>query len=287
MESNGDLASARALLVRLLALVPRGTDQEQWARDRIQHLDWEMAQKNKYQSNPTGRWAKVLGPLGAAGALLAKSKGLLFLVFKLKFLLSFASFIAIYWALFDMWFGIGFATLILVHELGHFVDIKRRGLPAELPVFLPGLGAYVKWQALGVPLDVRAAISLAGPLAGLLGATVCAAIYQQTHLPIWAALARTTAWLNVLNLIPVWQLDGAQAAQAISKAERVGLCLAALAYAFMLREGVFAFLALGLGWRVFTKDAPAQGSIKIALYYFAVMTGLGALIFILPGSFTR
>ena len=60
-----------------------------------------------------------------------------------------------------MKFGIGFAALILIHEMGHFIDIKRRGLPAEMPVFLPGLGAYVRWQAMGVPLETRAAISLA------------------------------------------------------------------------------------------------------------------------------
>jgi len=47
--------------------------------------------------------------------------------------------VAFYWALYGMKFGIGFAVLILVHEMGHFIDIKRRGLPADMPVFLPDL----------------------------------------------------------------------------------------------------------------------------------------------------
>ena len=64
-----------------------------------------------------------------------------------KFLLSFFSFVAIYWALWGWKFGLGIAALVLIHEMGHFVDIKLRGLPAEMPVFLPLLGAYVgKWD---------------------------------------------------------------------------------------------------------------------------------------------
>src|ERR1700686_1816325 len=103
--------------------------------------------------------------------------------------------------------------------LGHFIDIKRRGLPAEMPVFLPGLGAYVRWQALGVSQDTRAAVSLAGPLAGWLGAAVCGLLCRKTGNNLWAGLAHFTALLNVLSLIPIWFLDGGQAISALSKAE--------------------------------------------------------------------
>jgi len=58
-------------------------------------------------------------------------------------LLSLGAFATFYWALYGAKFGVGFAILILVHEMGHFIDIRRRGLPAEMPVFLRGLGAYV------------------------------------------------------------------------------------------------------------------------------------------------
>src|SRR5260370_36114 len=171
----------------------------------------------------------VIGGLAAIGMVLAKSKGLLLAIFKLKFLLSFFSFIWIYVLLFGWRFGAGFAVCILIHEMGHFVDIKRRGLPAELPVFLPGLGAYVRWQALGVPLETRAAVSLAGPLAGFFAALACAVLWWQTGNPLWAALARAGAVLHLLNLIPVWVLDGGQAALALSKTERIVLLTACLA----------------------------------------------------------
>jgi len=61
-------------------------------------------------------------------------------------------------------------VLILVHELGHLIAVRRRGLAADLPMFIPGFGAYVRWNAAGVTPDTRALVSLAGPLAGALGA---------------------------------------------------------------------------------------------------------------------
>ena len=129
--------------------------------------------KTRPPDKPPHPWAKRLGPLAPLALLLAKGKTLLFALFKLKFLFSFAAFLGIYWALYGAWFGIGFAVMILLHEMGHFVEVKRRGLPAEMPVFLPGLGAYVKWQALGVSTETRALVSLAGPAAGLLAALHC------------------------------------------------------------------------------------------------------------------
>src|SRR5262249_55507610 len=139
---------------------------------------------------------------------------------------------------------------ILVHEMGHFIDIKRRGLPADMPVFLPGLGAYVRWQALGVSAETRAAVSLAGPLAGCLGPAVCALVWYQTGSGIWAALARTSAWLNVLQLIPVAILDGGQAARALRKSECALLLLVSAGFAYALRDILFAFVAAGMAWQL-------------------------------------
>jgi Zn-dependent protease len=210
---------------------------------------------------------------------------LLTAVFKLKFLLSFLAFIGIYWAAFGMKFGIGFAVLILLHEMGHFIDIKRRGLPAEMPVFLPGFGAYVRWQALGVSLETRAAVSLAGPLAGFLTTVACSALWWQTGNPLWAALARVGAVLNLLNLIPVWVLDGGQAVLALSKTERIVLLTACLALWLVLGENMFFLVALGAGYQVFfAGDLPARPSRATTVYCVAVLTALGIVIRLLPGT---
>ena len=164
--------------------------------------------------------------LAPIALFIAKFKFILIFLLKFKFLLSLFAFFGLYWAEFGWKFGLGFTALIFIHEMGHFVDVKRRGLPAEMPVFLPGFGAYVKWQALGVSEEVRAEISLAGPFAGLLAAIACAGVWwynggsQGIMTPIgslFVALAAIGAWLNAINLIPVYILDGGQAIHALNR----------------------------------------------------------------------
>src|SRR3979490_2403854 len=199
-EERREYLEARDAWLKALELLPPDSAQAEWVRGNTKRLDASAA--NAPAVDARLGWAKKLGPFAPVAILVIKGKTLLAL-FKLKFLLSLGAFVAFYWALYGVKFGVGFAFLILMHEMGHFIDIKRRGLPADMPVFLPGFGAFVRWKALGVSIETRAAISLAGPLAGLVVSVVCAVLWWQTGNPLWAALARAGAWLNLLNLIPV------------------------------------------------------------------------------------
>jgi Zn-dependent protease len=214
---------------------------------------------------------------------LAKGKFLLAAIFKLKFLLSFVAFFGFYWAAFGLKFGIGFAVLILIHEMGHYIDIKRRGLPADMPVFLPGFGAYVRWQAVGVPIEIQAEVSLAGPFAGFLASVACAVIWAQTHDQLWAALARSGAWLNLLNLIPVWMLDGGHAALALSKSHRIILLMGSLALWLLFGENLFFLVALGAAYQAFfAGDLPPRSNRTTIVYFLVVLTALGLVMKVLP-----
>ena len=208
-------------------------------------------------ANERHAWARKFGPFAPLIILLANGKFLLAL-FKLKFLLSLGSFVAFYWALYGVRFGVGFAILILVHEMGHYIEIKRRGLPAEMPVFFPGLGAYVRWTAMGVSVQTRSLVSLAGPMAGCLGAAACALIWIRTGDALWIGLASLSAMLNVLNLIPIWILDGSQAITALNKTERIVLSGAAVLMAAYFSQPLFLLVAAGAAYRLFTKDIPAS-----------------------------
>jgi Zn-dependent protease len=263
-------------------MLPTDSKQAEWMRDHLQSLRALETQKTAPQSG----WAKKLGPLGPIAVLLAKSKGLLAAIFKLKFLLSLASFVAVYWALYGWRFGVGLAACILIHELGHFVDIKRRGWPAEMPVFLPGLGAYVRWQAMGVTLRQRAQVSLAGPLAGWMAAASCLAFFWRTGNPFWSGLARTGAVLNILNLIPVWVLDGGQAVLALARPERMALLAAALGLWLFTGESIFFLVAAGAVWCLFVKDRPAQSSWDTLVYYAVVLVALGLVLVVVPAPRT-
>lgn len=281
LETRKQWRAAREEWLRALALLPRQSQQAHWVAKHSQEL-LNAALDDEHPISQS-KWAKRLAPLGPIGVLLAKSKGVFLAIFKLKFLLTFVSFLYVDWVLFGYRFGTGFAFLILIHEMGHFIDVKRRGLPAEMPVFLPGLGAYVSWKALGVSEETRAEVSLAGPLAGWIAAMACALIWWKTGNQLWAALARASAVLNVLNLIPVWVLDGGQAIAALSKNERIVLLMACLLVWLIAGEGVFFLVSAGIVWRLFTKDMPAQSSHVATAYYAVVLACLGALLRFLPG----
>ena len=284
LEAKSEVAQAREVWNRSLALLPYDSKQAEWVRERMRTLEIEQATATDPSTKPSHAWARKLGPLGPIAIVLAKSKGLLVAVFKLKFLLSFFSFIAIYVSLFGWRYGVGISICILIHEMGHFIDIKRRGLPAEMPVFLPGLGAYVKWNALGVTRRQIAQISLAGPLAGWIAAGCCFFLYTRSHDPLWAALARTGAVLNVLNLIPVWVLDGGKAADSLGLLGRIGLLAAALAVWLYSGEAIFFLVAAGVVWRLFTKDKPDQDDWSTWLYYVALMAALGVVLRMTPAA---
>ena len=290
LELRGSFGQSHELWEYSLTLLPPGSKQAAWVQERLRALERVQAPPETVEpakpqpSAAQAKWVKRLGPLGPLVLLLLKFKTLLFAIFKLKFLFSFLFFIAVYVGLFGWRYGLGISVCILIHEMGHFIDVKRRGLPAEMPVFLPGLGAYVRWSALGVTRRQIAQISLAGPLAGWIAAAVCFLIYAETKDPIWAALARTGAVLNILNLIPVWVLDGGQAAGVLGAVERAVLLAGAVGLWLYTGEGIFLFVAAGFAWRLFTKDKPEHSDWGTWTYYAALMIALAVLLHAAPSG---
>lgn len=262
-------------------LLPYDSKQAQWVREHLQGLSTAAAAP-KVEAKPQHPWVRRLGPLAPLALVLVKAKGLLVAIFKLKFLFSFLAYMAVYAAMFGWRYGVGLTVSILIHELGHYIDIKRRGLPAEMPVFLPGLGAYVKWNALGVTKQQRAQVSLAGPLAGWIAAAACFLIYTYTHEPVWAALARTGAVLNVLNLIPVWVLDGSKAIESLGMVERIALLAVTVAVGALTWQAIYFLVAAGIVFRLFTKDKPQGEDWSTWFYFAAVLAMLGVVLHLTP-----
>jgi Zn-dependent protease len=276
-ETRGELSEARDCWTRALQLLPEDSTQAAWVRDKAQRL--AIAERARISARPA--WVRRFGPLAPVLLLILNGKYLVAL-FKLKFLLSLGAFAAFYWAMYGAKFGIGFAVLILVHELGHLIDIRRRGLPAEMPVFLPGLGAYVKWNALGVTERTRAFVSLAGPMAGAIGAAVCVFLWTSTGDAFWVDLASISALLNLLNLIPIWVLDGGQTIRALNQPERITLACGALVFAVALRQPILLLVAGGAAYRAFTKDAPSTANRDVLLYYLLLVAALGFVVKLAP-----
>ena len=286
LESTGrqaQLSEARELWLSTLPWLPRASKQSEWIREHVTALD---AQINAIepQGSTQSKWVKRAGPLAPILVVLAKLKGVLLFVFKLKFLFSFAAFLGVYWALYGMWFGVGFAVSILVHEMGHVVAVRREGLAAEMPVFVPGFGAFVRWRGVAVSMEARARIALAGPMAGLLIGMVLYGAYAYTHRPVLAALAHTAAWLNLLNLIPVWILDGGQATYALSRLQRGLLLATCIVFFAMTREPVLLLVGMGMGYRLFTHDTPQQPSTQTMVTFTGLLFLLAALLKLVPAE---
>jgi len=143
-------------------------------------------------------WAPIAVLLGIA---------VKFGAFSIKF---FGIFLAVggYALLWGWKFAVGFVLLILVHELGHYVEARRQGLDPALPVFLPFLGAYVALR--NVPFDPwrNALVSLAGPVAGGVGAFAIYAVGEAQDSRLLLALAYAGFFLNLFNMLPIGFLDG-------------------------------------------------------------------------------
>ena len=175
--------------------------------------------------NGRGRRNVAGGTAVGIGALLLKFKGALallasykWLLFFPKFALSFGSiFISIwFYALFFGWkLGIVFVLLILVHELGHYVTFRNFGIAANLPFFIPGLGAFVSSRGPVQSLTTEAIVALAGPVFGLGAAAVCFGYAVTTHELFWNVAAYLGFFLNALNLLPIPPFDGGGIAAAI------------------------------------------------------------------------
>ena len=168
-------------------------------------------------------WRRALGLLAAAGVVLvkfgAKLKAVLLLLPKLKLLTTSGSMLVSVGAYALIWgwrFAVGFVLLLLVHELGHVIQLRREGIKASAPMFIPFLGALVAMKELPKDAAAEARVGLAGPVLGSLGALVPLAIYKLNGGEFWAALAFTGFFLNLFNLLPVLPLDGGRAMAALS-----------------------------------------------------------------------
>ncbi len=285
-ENASRWPEARECWQQGLQWLPPGSKQAEGVQQRIALIDSRLRGKEENKA----KWSRRLGPFAPVLFFLSKIKTLLFLLFKAKFLLSFVGFFLIYWAIFGWRFGLGFTLGILIHEMGHYVAARSRGLKVDLPVFIPGMGAYVRWFSQGVNLEDLSGIALAGPFFGLLVAVGCGATARFTHgntSELFSALAHVTAWLNLLNLIPVLGLDGAQATYALDRTQRWLVLITAALFFAVSHEGILVLLALGMGWRIWQADVPERPSTRTLVRYILLLFALGVVIYVFPDTSAR
>jgi Zn-dependent protease len=172
---------------------------------------------------PKGPKRAGLGVVAIVVLGLSKAKGLLGLL-KLaslsKFALSMGSMVLMIWlyaSRFGAAFAVGFVVLLLIHELGHGWAIRREGLEAGYPVFIPFFGAMISLRGQPRDAEQEAVIAYGGPVAGTLASVACGAVGVWTDSLFWIALAHTGLFMNLFNMLPIRPLDGGRVAYAFSK----------------------------------------------------------------------
>jgi Zn-dependent protease len=167
---------------------------------------------------------KRFGGIAAAAALLlvkfgAKLKVVLVALPKLKLFTTSASMlvsIAAYQLIFGWPFAVGFVLLLLLHELGHVIQLRREGVEASAPMFIPFLGAVIAAKSMGKDAAAEARVGLAGPILGTIATLIPLGLWLATGDDFWRALAYIGFFLNLFNLLPVLPLDGGRAMAALS-----------------------------------------------------------------------
>jgi Zn-dependent protease len=184
------------------------------------------------------RLGGLLAGIVALGAKFwAVIKGALLFLPKLKLLTTAGTAlvsVAAYSLFFGWTFAVGFVALIFVHEMGHVIQLRREGIKASAPMFIPFFGAVVMAKTLGENALAEARVGLAGPVLGTIGAAACLVIGEAANSDFFRALAYIGFFLNLFNLLPVVPLDGGRAMAAMAPwMWFVGLgALVALAFVF-------------------------------------------------------
>jgi Zn-dependent protease len=166
------------------------------------------------------RIGSILAAIVALGAKFwAAIKGVLLLLPKLKLLTTAGTAlvsVAAYSLFWGWTFALGFVVLLFVHEMGHVIQLRREGVKASAPMFVPFLGAVVMAKSLGENALAEARVGLAGPVLGTVGSAACLAIGEARNSDFFRALAYIGFFLNLFNLLPVVPLDGGRAMAAMA-----------------------------------------------------------------------
>jgi Zn-dependent protease len=168
-----------------------------------------------------GLGRKLLAPLAALVALGFKLKWAIFAIFKFKVFATAGTMlvsVAAYAWIWGWQFAVGFVLLLLVHELGHVLELRRQGVPASAPLFIPFLGAVVGMKKMPADAWREARVALAGPILGSLAAVGCWIAAEALDSELLLALAFTGFLINLFNLLPIVPLDGGRAVAAVHPA---------------------------------------------------------------------
>ena len=124
--------------------------------------------------------------------------------------------VGVYTLVFGWRYAVGIVAMLLIHEMGHYIAARQRGLAVRLPMFIPFAFAWTTLEELPHNAETEAYIGLAGPMLGTVGA-IAAWWLGHAYDATWLlAVASTGFFLNLVNMIPLPPLDGGRITTVLS-----------------------------------------------------------------------
>jgi Zn-dependent protease len=124
--------------------------------------------------------------------------------------------LVVYAFVFGWRYAAGFVVLLLVHELGHYIAARQRGLEVGAPTFIPFIGAWIELKQMPHDAETEAFVGLGGPLLGSVGALACYYLARSFDAPWLLAVSYAGFFLNLFNLIPLSPFDGGRITAVLS-----------------------------------------------------------------------
>jgi Zn-dependent protease len=281
-ERAGDLSRALGAWRQAIDLIPHHATQHANLSARIAGLSHRLDATTFPRSliSDTRRPAERLSAAADAALVLVVSSAKLLLagLTKIGTLASLLVFFGVYWQLWsEAWgwtFAAGFVASIYIHEMGHVAALRRYGIEASTPMFLPGLGAVVRLKQYPVTPHEDARVGLAGPVWGLGAALAAYGAFLFTHSATWGAIAEFGGLINLFNLIPVWQLDGGRGFRALSRPQRWIAFAVICAVGIVSRNRLLAVVGAGALFRAAQGDAPETPDPESLITYCGLVVAL-------------
>jgi len=219
LESMGNLAGAVGVWRQVMGLLPVGSVPYRQVEQRVGQLaggflregeNWDAGTRGHGDAGIWGGPPRAKAQDDSLGVAVAKTAGSMVL-----------SAVVYYFFLFhNVTIAVGFVVLMLVHELGHVIAMKWKGISASPPIFIPFLGAMINMREMPKNALVESIVGIGGPLLGTVGSLACYAMALHAVDPVWrqelAISAQLGFMLNLFNLLPVPPLDGGRITAAIS-----------------------------------------------------------------------
>ena len=287
-EREGRMVEALGVLRSMLPLLPTRSTQAEQISQRIAALELKAGGT---AGRPAPKWLAGFGAVGLAVwkfagplfLLLSKGKLLLVGLLKLPTLLTMLVSASLWSGTNGIGLGVLVVAAIYVHEMGHVWAFSRYGIAVSAPMFVPGLGAFVRGSHYPHAAWPATDVALSGPIWGTVAGVLSLLAGQLLDVQWVKVAAVIIAEMNLFNLIPVWQLDGNRALAGLSRRQLGWVSGVGLLGSLLCGSPMGLLVAGGQLVRVFFRPPTGTGERRALVTWLVLVVSLLVLRVVAQG----